>query len=90
MKDKDEDYTLFKQITLMVLWYEISWDETVTSPVKPRVILFWVEQYFKSFDHHHPLVTGTASSQKPCIVKEWLGRLQNHCQRYLQEKILLT
>lgn len=84
MKDLNEDHTLLKQITWMILWHEITWGETVTSPVKPRVILFWVEEHFKSFDHQHPLVTGTASSQKPCnMLALCPALLSGNTRRYL-------
>lgn len=43
MKYLDEDHHLFEQITFMILWYEITCAETVTSPVKPRVILLCAE-----------------------------------------------
>lgn len=65
MKDMSKDLHLFEQITVTILWYEITWGEKVTSPVKPKVILFCIKQSFKSFDHQLPLVTGTAFSQKP-------------------------
>lgn len=61
MKYLNEDHHLFEQITFMILWYEITCAETVTSPVKLRV-----EQHFKSFEHQHLLATATAFSQKPC------------------------
>lgn len=69
MKDLDEDDHLFKQITSMILWHEITWGETVTSRVKLRVILFWVEHHFKSLDYQHCILTETLqlTGSVPCI-----------------------